>query len=371
MELVLTDDQEELRSITRSFLEKALPEERVRELADTVEGYDPAIWTRMAQELGLHGLAIPEEFGGAGFGLAELGVVLEELGGSLYGGPFLSTVVLAARALVHSGDVGAQTEYLPRIAAGELIATLAVTEKTGQWAEDAVDATARHESDGFRIDGTKQFVLDGASAEVLLVAARTDAGLSLFLVDAKAPGLTVVSVPTLDQTRKQAQVVLSDVPAVLLGVEGEGWSVVRRTLEDAGAALSAERLGAAERIFEITVAYAKVREQYGRPIGSFQAIKHMCAEMMLEIESMRSVVHYALRTADEQPQALGEATSVAEAFTAEHLCHVAGECIQILGGIGVTWEHPAHLYFKRAQTSRAFFAEPSEHRENLLNQRAI
>jgi alkylation response protein AidB-like acyl-CoA dehydrogenase len=362
------DEQEELRKTVRQFLEAKSPETAVREQMDTEAGYDAAVWQQMGEQLGLQGLVIPEEFGGSGYGYIELVVILEEMGRALLCAPFFSSVVLAANTLLHSGDDAAQAAYLPGIASGETIATLAFTEENGRWDEEGVTATATPAGDGWTVDGTKMYVLDGHTASLLLVAARTGRGVSLFAVDAGAAGVERTPLATMDQTRKQAKVTFAGTPARLVGTEGEGWTVLSRVLDLAAVALAAEQVGGAQFCLEMAVQYAKDRVQFGRPIGSFQAIKHKCADMLLEVESAKSAAYYAGWCAAELNDELPSVASLAKAYCSEAYFHAAAENIQIHGGIGFTWEHPAHLYFKRAKSSELLFGDPTYHRE-LLAQR--
>ena len=368
MNFAFSEEQEELRRTVRAFLEAKSPETEVRRLMETTEGYDPAVWQQMGAELGLQGLIIPEEHGGSGFSYVELGVVLEEMGRALLAAPFFSTVVLAGNALLHSGDEAARAEYLPRIASGEAIATLAFTEPAGKWDESGITTPATRKGDGWVINGTKSFVLDGHTADLILVAARTDAGVSLFAVDGQAPGLTRTPLSTMDMTRKQAKLEFADVPARLVGTDGGGWGVLSTVLDLAAVGLAAEMVGGAQKVLEMSVEYAKVRVQFGRPIGSFQAIKHKCADMLLEVESAKSAAYYAMWCAAELNDELPSVASLAKAYCSEAYFHATAENIQIHGGIGFTWEHPAHLYFKRAKSSELLFGDPTYHRE-LLAQR--
>ncbi len=368
MNFAFSEEQEELRSTVRSFLEQKSPEAEVRRLMDGDAGYDETVWKQMGEQLGLQGLAIPEEFGGSGFGFIELIVVLEEMGRALLCAPYFSSIVLAANALVHSGDDAAKKELLPGIATGETIATLAFTEDSGRWDEAGITTAATKSGDGWTISGSKMFVLDGAIADLILVAARTGAGVSLFAVSGDAAGLTRTSLVTMDQTRKQAKLDFADTPARLIGTEGEGWTVMSRVLDLAAVALAAEQVGGAQVCLDMAVQYAKDRVQFGRPIGSFQAIKHKCADMLLEVESAKSAAYYAGWSAAELNDELPAVASLAKAFCSEAYFHTAAENIQIHGGIGFTWEHPAHLYFKRAKTAELFLGDPTYHRE-LLAQR--
>jgi alkylation response protein AidB-like acyl-CoA dehydrogenase len=368
MNFAFTEEQEELRKTVRAFLESKSAETAVREQMETDSGFDTAVWSQMGEQLGLQGLAIPEEFGGSGYTFVELGIVLEEQGRALLCAPFFSTVVLAANTLLHSGDDAAKAAHLPGIASGETIATLAFTEPSGKWDESGITMEATASGDGYTLTGTKMFVLDGHTASLIIVAARTAKGVSLFTVAGDAAGLTRTALSTMDQTRKQAKLEFAGTPATLLGTEGEGWAVLSSVLDLAAVGLAAEQVGGAQKVLEMAVEYAKVRVQFGRPIGSFQAIKHKCADMLLEVESAKSAAYYGLWCAAEQNDELPSVASLAKAYCSEAYFHATAENIQIHGGIGFTWEHPAHLYFKRAKSSELLFGDPTYHRE-LLAQR--
>jgi alkylation response protein AidB-like acyl-CoA dehydrogenase len=363
-----SDEQEELRNVVKQVLDNKSSETAVREQMETEAGFDADVWKQMGEQMGLQGLIIPEEYGGSGFSYVELIVVLEEMGRSLLCAPYFSTVVLAANTLIHSGDDAAKSELLPGIAAGETIATLAFTEENGRWDEEGVTTTATADGDGFKLNGTKMFVLDGHTADLILVAARTGAGVSLFHVSGDAAGLTRTPLSTMDQTRKQAKLEFADTPAKLIGTDGGGWDVLSTVLDLAAVGLAAEQVGGAQMCLDMSVEYAKVRVQFGRPIGSFQAIKHKCADMLLEVESGKSAAYYAGWCAAEMNDELPSVACLAKAYCSEAYFHAAAENIQIHGGIGFTWEHPAHLYFKRAKSSELLFGDPTYHRE-LLAQR--
>ena len=371
MNFAFTEEQEELRSTIRSFLEAKSSEADVREQMETEDGYDEAVWTQMAEQMGLQGLHIPEEYGGSGFSYVELGIVLEEMGRALLCAPFFSSVVLAANTLILSGDDDAKKAHLPGIASGETIATLAFTEPNGKWDESGIEATATASGDGYTISGTKSFVLDGHSANLIIVAAKTGAGTSLFAVDGDASGLTRTSLSTMDQTRKQAKLDFDNTPATLIGEDGKGWDVIESVLDLAAVSLAAEQVGGAQMVLDMAVEYAKVRVQFGRPIGSFQAIKHKCADMLLEVESAKSAAYYGMWCAAEMNDELPSTASLAKAYCSEAYFHAAAENIQIHGGIGFTWEHPAHLYFKRAKSSELLFGDPTYHREQLAQRIGI
>jgi alkylation response protein AidB-like acyl-CoA dehydrogenase len=368
MNFAFSEEQEELRKVVKDFLNAKSDEATVRELMDTEAGYDQAVWTQMAEQMGLQGLVIPEEFGGSGYSFVELIVVLEEMGRRLLCAPYFSTVVLAGQTLLHSGDDAAKKDYLPGIATGETIATLAYTEPNGRWDESAVTMTATKDGDTWKLSGEKLYVLDGHTADLVITAARTDKGVSLFAVAGDASGLTRTALSTMDQTRKQARLEFDGVEGRLIGTDGDGWDVLSTVLDLAAVALAAEQVGGAQEVLEMAVQYAKDRVQFGRPIGSFQAIKHKCADMLLEVESAKSAAYYAGWCASELNDELPSVASLAKAYCSEAYFHSAAENIQIHGGIGFTWEHPAHLYFKRAKSSELLFGDPTYHRE-LLAQR--
>jgi alkylation response protein AidB-like acyl-CoA dehydrogenase len=366
MILGVSAEQEELRASVRRFLADRAPMSRVRELMDDGET-DWAVWEQAGSQLGLQGLAIPESYGGAGFSFAEEAVVLEEFGAALYGGPYLASAVLAATALLASPDEGARRGLLPDIASGQTVATLAFTEDGGSWDPAAIRLSAVKDGEAWRLDGHKSFVLDGATAGLILVVATTDAGLSLFAVEGDADGLSRAALPALDQTRQLARLEFAGVTARLIGSPGDGAAALDRALDVAAVALAAEQLGGAQRALDMAVEYAKVRRQFDRPIGSFQAIKHRCADLLLEVESLRSAVGYAAAAVAEDSAEIPVLASLVKAYASETYFHVAAENIQIHGGIGFTWEHDAHLYFKRAKASELFLGDGAYHRERLAN----
>jgi alkylation response protein AidB-like acyl-CoA dehydrogenase len=368
MNFGFSEEQDELRKMVRRFLEDKSPESEVRRLMATSEGFDPAVWAQMANELALQGLGIPEEFGGQGYGPVELYVVFEEMGAALLCSPYFSTVALAANALLLVGDDQSKRDYLPGIASGETIATVALTDDAGRWDLATTSTTATRAAEGFVLSGVRNYVTDGSTATLLLVPAMTDAGLSLFAVDGDAPGVSRESLATMDQTRKQSRIVFENAPARLIGTDGGALEGLESTSQIAAAALAAEQVGGAQRVLDSSVEYAKNRVQFGRPIGSFQAIKHKCADMLLDVESAKSAAYYAAWAAQERNDELPIAASLAKSFCSEAYFHCAAENIQIHGGIGFTWEHPAHLYFKRAKSSELFLGDPAYHRE-LLAQR--
>ena len=365
MAMTFNEEQEELRKSVRRFLEQKSSSADVRRLMETDEGYDPAVWQQMAEQLGLQGLALPEEHGGSGYGFIEQIVVLEEMGRALLCAPYFSSVVLAGTALVESGDEAAQKDLLPGIADGSTIATLAWVENPSKWGVDGITATAKRTGDGYTIDGTKTLVLDGHTASLILVVALADGGPSLFAVDASADGLTRRKLETLDMTRKAAALEFSGVKARLIGNEGDAAGILERTLRVAAVGLAAEQVGAAQKCLEASVDYAKLRVQFGRPIGSFQAIKHKCADMLLEVESAKSAAYYAAWAIADGTDEVPVVVPLAKAYCSDAFASAAAENIQIHGGIGFTWEHDAHLYYRRAKSSEAFLGSATEHRDAL------
>jgi alkylation response protein AidB-like acyl-CoA dehydrogenase len=365
MDFTLSDEQQELRRTVRSFLDHRLPEAEVRRLMADERGHDATTWQLMAGQLGLHGLALPEEYEGAGCGLVELGVVLEEMGRALLCGPFFSTVVLAATTLLFVDDRDVCKDLLPGIASGETVATLALVEDSGCWDEAGIGLAAEQAPGGWRLSGRKNYVPDGHLADVVLVVARTSAGVSLFAVDGEDPGLVREPLRTLDLTRKQALLEFQSVPARLVGEDGAVWPALRKALDVAAIALAAEQVGGAAAVLDMAVGHAKTRVQFGRPIGSFQAIKHRCADMVVAIESGRATAHYALWAAATGAADLPLVASATKAYCSQVFTRCAEANVQIHGGIGFTWEHPAHLYLKRAKSSEVFLGSPSRHREAL------
>jgi alkylation response protein AidB-like acyl-CoA dehydrogenase len=362
MNLTLSDEQQDLVHVVADFLDKASPESEVRRLMDAGGEADAAVWNQMAQQLGLQGLIIPESYGGGGFGYLELALVLERMGGALLVAPFLSSVV-AASALIESDDEELKATHLPALASGERIGALALAEDSGRWDVGSVQTIAESDGDHHRLNGVKSYVLDGQYADVLIVSARSPVAVGLFAVDASDPGVTVTPLQMLDATRPQARFEFSAAPARALCTTG-GAALVDRVQAIAGICLAAEQVGGAQRCLDMAVGYAKVRVQFGQPIGSFQAIKHKCADMLVAVESARSAVYYAADVLDEGGDPV-LASTVAQAHCSAAYTAVAGENIQIHGGIGFTWEHPAHLYFKRAKSSELLFGDPACQLERL------
>jgi alkylation response protein AidB-like acyl-CoA dehydrogenase len=365
MALITTSEQEELRDVMRSFLGRYSSEADIRKQIDVDPGYDAAAWKMAAEQIGLQALAIPEEFGGAGYGFDELAVVLEETGRALFTGPVLTTAVLAPYALRFADDAAASQRYLPGIADGSVLATVAVSEERADWRDDDITVTSRRSGEHWVLDGTKRFVLNGAEADLILVAARSDEGLSLFAVDAGTPGLAAQQLEVMDLTRRVATLTFAECPATLIGAPGGAAPVISNLFDVAVVALACEQVGGAGAVLDSVVDYLKVRQQFGRPIGSFQAIKHRCADMLVELESARSAVAYASSAIESGADDASIAASIAKTYCSTAFYRIAAEGIQMHGGIGFTWEHNAHLYFKRAKSSEILFGSPSTHRERI------
>jgi alkylation response protein AidB-like acyl-CoA dehydrogenase len=357
MQLAFTEEQEELRRSARAFLAEHSSSERVRAAMASELGWDADAWKRIGAELGWTAVAIPESHGGVGLGFVELVGLLEEMGETLLCAPFFSTVCLAAPALLAAADSAAAREWLPAIAEGRATATLVA---------DGVTATKR--GSGFALDGAARLVLDGHAAELLVIAARNGAGTSLFAVPASARGVERRAHTTMDATRRFAAVTLSGVEVgadALLGAEGEGAAALERALDQARVALAAEQTGGAQRCLDLSVAYAQERVQFGRAIGSFQAIKHKCADMMVAVESSRSASYWAGCVAAEDGAELPRAASLAKAWASESYFRCAADALQIYGGVGFTWEYDVHLHLKRARSMESFLGTPAWHRERV------
>ena len=373
MHLAFSEEQEALRAAARAFLAEHASSEAVRRAMAGELGYEPETWKRLSTELGWTGVAIPEAYGGAGLGMVELVALLEPMGEALLCAPFLSTVCLAAPVLLEAGSEGQRREHLGAIAEGRTLAALAWTEDGGRWDADGIEALAHRTGSGWRLSGRKRFVLDGHCADLLVVAARRagtrDAeGVSLFAVPADAPGVERRARATLDATRRLADVTLRDacLPAdALLGEEGAGMAPLERGFERACIAVAAEQTGGAQRCLDLAVGHARERVQFGRPIGSFQAIQHKCADMMVAVESARSAAWYAGCAAAEGHADLPEVASLAKAWCSEAYFRCAAEALQIHGGVGFTWEYDVHLHLKRARSMERFLGDPAEHRERV------
>ncbi|WP_123026794.1 acyl-CoA dehydrogenase family protein [Mycolicibacterium stellerae] len=364
MTYTLSAEQLEMSAAVADFLDKRSPESEVRRLMEAGGAPDPAVWAQLTDQLGLTGLLIPHEYGGGGFGFLDFALVAEKTGASLLVAPLLSTV-MASCAVVLSSSEELKAQWLPALASGKKTVTLALAEESGSWDASAVTTTVSQDEGALQLTGTKMYVIDGQHADLFIVSAvSADGSVGLYAVRSDSSGVELTALETLDQTRPQARVRFEEVPAVALTDSASGAATLERVVAIAGVLLSAEQVGGAQRCLDMAVEYAKVRVQFGRPIGSFQAIKHKCADMLLDVESARSAAYHAAAVLDghEDPAI---ASTLASAHCSTTYTKVAGENIQIHGGIGFTWEHPAHLYYKRAKTSELLFGDPAWSRERL------
>ena len=358
-----------LRRSAREFLAKECSPKVVRRLMETADGYDPALWKKIAS-LGWTALGIPEEYGGVGSFL-DLVVVLEEAGRALLPGPFFSTMGLAVPVLLEAGSDAQKKEVLGAIAEGNARATVAFTEPAGRWDPSGVRLTARQTGGAWRLDGVKSFVPDAAVADYTVVVARTrgeegDEGITLFLVKGKPDGMTVTPLETLDMTRRWSEVRFDNVTVpndAVLGAPDNAWPALKRALEWSTAALCAEMVGGVQKVLETSTEYAKSRHQFGKPIGIYQAVSHKIADMLVLSESGRSATYYAAWAVDADAADRSLASSMAKAYVSDAYRKVAGDGIQVHGGIGFTWEHDMHLYFKRAKSSEVTLGDATYHRE--------
>ncbi len=355
----------------RRFLEDKSPTTEVRRLMATDVGCDPEVWQQLSQELGLTAIHIPEEYGGQGFGISELAIAVEEMGRALLCSPYFASTVMAATAILKAGTEEQKRSFLPKIAAGETIATLAIAEDQGDWTVDGISMTASPAGDAYKLAGTKSFVLDGCSADLIVVVARApgstaDQGLSLFTVSADAAGLEKTALNAVDDTRKLARLSFDGVEANLLGEAGGASGPLQAALDVAAICLANEMVGGAERLRESSVDYANLRVQFGRPIASFQTLKHKAADMLLEVELAKSAAYYAAAAHDDGDSDVPALASLAKAVAADAYMQTAVHTIQIHGGIGFTWDNDTHLWFKRAKSSEVFLGTTAYHRERMM-----
>jgi alkylation response protein AidB-like acyl-CoA dehydrogenase len=373
MDFGFNQEQELLRATARKFFENECTSEFVRARMAEPAGVTDEFWKKLAEQ-GWLGLIYPEEFDGTGLGFVDLTVLMEEMGRAVMPGPFFSTVLLGGLAILEAGSTAQKKAWLSKISQGQAKTTLAFTEPNARWDAAGVTVTARESSGGFSISGTKLFVLDAHVADVIVVAARTregkrpEEGLSLFLVPKGAKGLDVKLLPTMDQTRKLCEVTFTDVTVgadALLGTKDQAWGPLSRVLDRATVALCAEMCGGAQRVLDMTTDYAKIRVAFGKPIGSYQGVKHRAADMLVEVENAKSLTYYAAWAVDENVPEAPLAASMAKAYVSDAYRRTAGAGIQLHGGIGFTWEHDLHLYFKRAKSSEFTFGDASYHRERV------
>lgn len=371
MRFSFSNEQEEFRSILRRFLDAQSKPTDVRRLMETEAGFERDRWKKLNQELGLTAVHIPEAYGGQGFGYTELSIVLEEMGRALFCAPYFSSVVLAATAIINAGTDAQKRKLLPGIASGDTTAALAFTEDSGQWDGASVTMTATPSGSGYTLDGVKSFVVDGHTADLIVVLARApgskgDDGLSLFTVAADAAGLDRKPLKTMDATRKLARLTFKGVQAELLGEAGKAAEPFAKTMVQAAVCLANEMVGGADKLRETSLEYSQMRMQFGRPIASFQSMKHKAADMLVDVELAKSAAYYAAAAIDENDADVASTASLAKASASEAYMQTAVHAIQIRGGIGFTWDEDAHLWFKRAKSSEILLGDAAYHRELMM-----
>ncbi|BBZ35864.1 acyl-CoA dehydrogenase family protein [Mycolicibacterium confluentis] len=365
MSVSATAEQKALREAVSALMTRHFTEERVRELMATDTAFDEAAWQELA-DMGLLGLLIPEEQGGAGAGYSDLGIVVEELGSALFCGPFLPSAVLTPALLLATADDAEQGSVLPKLAAGELVATVAFAEGNSTEVPTELETTATESGGQWTLTGEKKFVLDAGIAGVVYVLAQTDAGPSVFAAEADAPGLEVTLCNTVDLTRKLSNVRFDNTPARLVGQAGAGADAFGAAVQAGSIALVSEQAGGAQRAMRLAVDYAKTRFQFGRAIGSFQAVKHMCTDMLLEAESSVSAARHVAAAFDAGADGAAADLALAQGYCSDAYVYVAATGIQVHGGIGFTWEHASHLYLRRARSDAQLLGTPASHRERYL-----
>ena len=376
MDFAFTEEQEQLREAASGFLAAHAGSESVRRAMQTESGFDPGVWKRIAGELGWPAILVPEAYGGLGLGWVEVAALLELTGASLLCAPLFSTLCLGIPALLLAGSDEQRAAWLPALAGGRATATLAFQESASEASSASLApsaapgspaTTARTAGGGSVLTGKKRWVLDGASADALVIPARDEPGgaVALFLVPGDTEGLVRRTVPTLDATRRFAEIELHGVRLPANARMPGGAAALAKTLDLAAIGLAAEQTGGAQRCLDLAVAYAKTRVQFGRPIGSFQAIQHACADLLLLVESSRSASYYAACVAAEDAPDLSAAASLAKAYCSDAYFRCAADCLQIHGGVGFTWEYDVHLHLKRAKAGEHFLGSPSSHRERI------
>jgi len=372
MDFELGEEQVMLKTSARDFLDKECPKKLVRDMMEDEKGYSPELWKKMAEQ-GWMGLAFPEKYGGADMTFLDLVVLLEEMGRALVPGPFLPTVVLGGLPILANGTEEQKKQFLPKIASGELIMTMAFTEPSGSLEASGITVKATPSGDNFVINGTKLFVLNAHVADNIICVARTkdgsnkEDGITLFIVDAKTPGISIEVLKTMTG-EKQCEVVFKNVSVPkgnILGKLDQGWPIMQKILEQAAVTECAWMIGGARWALETAVDYAKERVQFGVPIGSFQAIQHKCANMLVEVEGATAITYYAAWAVMESDPGVTLAASMDKAWCSDIYKHVAADGIQIHGGIGFTWDHDMHLYFKRAKASEVAYGDGDYHREKV------
>ncbi len=360
-----SEEREALKESVRRLMSDASDEAAVRSIMETESGYDPAVWKTLG-EMGVIGTVIAEEHGGSGFGPLELEAIMEEAGAALLCSPLLASGVVAAGLLQELGDEALNKRLLPRIASGDCIASVVLTGESGCWTQEGIGISAKQEGDGWQLSGRGNYVLHGQNAEVLIAIAKTDDGLAAFEVDPSSTAVTVEPLPTFDHTLRLACVDLDDAAASRIEAQRPVSEAVKRTLDLALVALAGQQVGGTQKVLDFTVEYAKARVQFGRNIGSFQAIKHMAADLLLETESAISAARFAASCLAEESDQIDEAVSLAAFACADAYVKAAADSIQMHGGIAFTWEHQAHLYLRAARSSAQLFGGSNQHRENYL-----
>ena len=371
MQFSFTNEQRDFRDILRRFLTARSPSTEIRRLMETEHGWERETWRKLNEEMGLAGVHVPEAYGGQGFGCVELAIVLEEMGRALLCAPFFASAVLATSAILNSGTEEQKEELLPGIVGGDTVATLAFAEDGGRWDGAGVAMTADQSGGAWRLSGTKAFVLDGHTADLIVVLARQpgttgDSGLSFFTVSSDAKGLTRTPVKALDPTRKLARLHFDKVEGKLLGTAGGAAAPFAKTMTQAVVCLSNEMVGGAEKLRETSLDYVKMRMQFGRPLASFQSMKHKHADMLIDVEMAKSTAYYAAAAFDDNSSDQLAVASLAKACASDAYLQTAIHAIQVRGGIGFTWDEDTHLWFKRAKSSEVFLGDASYHRELMM-----
>ena len=371
MKFSFSEEQEEFRSFLRRFLEEKSPTTEVRRLMATDAGWEKEQWRKVNTELGLTAIAIPEEYGGQGFGLSEQCIVLEEMGRSLLCAPYFSSAVLTANAILYGASEEYKKKYLPEIASGVLTASLAFTEETGAWDISSMSMCAEKTENTYRLNGVKSFVLDGHMSDLIIVLAKVNDNsgsqrLALFSVDSTATGLTKNLLNSTDQTRKLAKLMFTDVEATCISSEDDVTEAMQKTFLKSCIGLSNEMVGGAERLREDTLEYVKMRMQFGRSIASFQVTKHKATDMLADVELAKSAAYYAAAAFDDGESDIAATASIAKASASEAYMQTAINAVQMHGGIGFTWDNDTHLWFKRAKSSEVFLGTADFHRELMM-----
>ncbi|PLW70425.1 acyl-CoA dehydrogenase family protein [Pseudohalioglobus lutimaris] len=379
MEFAFTEEQEMIRDTAAAFLAEVSTSEAIRQAMATERGYDAELWQRICGEMYWQAIHVPEAYGGMGLGYVEVVAMMEQMGRYLLCSPFFSTVCLASNALLVLGNEEQKSQWLGKLCTEGLTATVAFNGGVNRWDAQCVTATYRRDGDAFLLNGDYRYVIDGHTSDLIIVAAREEGtsgeqGVSLFLVPADTEGVSSSWLPTMDQARKQASLQLVDVAlsaGALMGEAGNGWPALATVIDLASVALAAEQVGGCQQLLDMTVDYTTERVQFNRPIASFQAVKHKAADMMLQTEVARSGVYYAACVAQEAlaggelASELPEAASVAKSYCSDAYFAIAGDALQLFGGVGFTWEYDVHLYFKRAKSSEHLLGNGAAHRERL------